>query len=110
MRLYEFAGKDPIVTKLVVLSDQLKSAVGSGEIQGEWTTDDLIEFLAKNDIMLEKPTIYDVVKKSPLNSVLRIDSNTDKVTFNKNDGVVDANPDPNASQQVVKQMAQKAMK
>ena len=110
MRLWEFVGKDPTIVTLAMLSDQLESMVDDGEIQDEWTTDDLIEFLAKNDIMLEKPTIYDVVKKSPLNSVLRIDSNTDKVTFNKNDGVVDANPDPNASQQVVKQMAQKAMK
>ena len=43
MRLWEFVGKDPTIVTLAMLSDQLESMVDDGEIQGEWTTDDLIE-------------------------------------------------------------------
>lgn len=109
MRLYEFAGNDPIITKLVVLSDQLKSQLDNGEIQGEWTTDDLLDYLAKNEINVDTPDIYDMVKKPPLSKVIS-NINNDIVTFKGQDQPDLPTPDKNQSQEVVKQMAKSAMK
>jgi hypothetical protein len=109
MRLFEFAGKDPIITKLVVLSDQLKSAVDNGEIQGEWTTEQLLDFLATNDVNVDTPDIYDMVKKPPLSKVIS-NINNDVVTFKGQEQPDLPTPDQNQSQEVVKQMAKSAMK
>jgi hypothetical protein len=109
MRLYEFAGTDPIITKLVVLSDQLKSAVDSGEIQGEWTTEQLLNFLSANGVNVDEPDIFDMVKKPPLSKVIS-NINNDVVTFKGNEQPDLPQPDQNQSQQVVQQMAKSAMK
>lgn len=109
MRLFEFAGKDPIITKLVVLSNQLESAVDSGEIQGEWTTEQLLNFLAANNVNVDEPDIYDMVKKPPLSKVIS-GINNDIVTFKGQEQPDLPTPDQNQSQQVVQQMAKSAMK
>ena len=109
MRLYEFAGKDPIITKLVVLSDQLESAVNSGEIEGEWTTEQLLNFLSANGVNVGEPDIYDMAKKPPLNKVIS-NINNDVVTFRGQEVPDLPQPDQNQSQNVVKQMAKSAMK
>jgi len=107
MRLFEFSGKDPIFSKLVVLSNQLKSDVDSGKIKDEWTTDNLLDFLSKNGINVGEPDIFDMVKKPPLSKVIS-NINNDVVTF-KGQQQPEA-PTPDQSQEVVKQMAQSAMK
>lgn len=109
MRLYEFAGKDPIITKLVVLSDQLKSDVDSGKIQGEWTTEQLLDFLSSNNVNVGEPDIYDMVKKPPLNKVISSIDN-DVVTFKGQEQPDLPVPDQSQSQAVVQQMAKSAMK
>jgi|LauGreDrversion4_2_1035121.scaffolds.fasta_scaffold1674791_2 hypothetical protein len=109
MRLFEFAGKDPIITKLVVLSDQLERAVNNGEIQGEWTTEQLLDFLSSNGVNVDEPDIFDMVKKPPLSGVIS-NINNDVVTFKGQEQPDLPTPDQNQSQQVVKQMAQSAMK
>jgi hypothetical protein len=109
MRLFEFAGKDPIITKLVVLSDQLKSAVDNGEIQGEWTTEQLLDFLSTNDVNVDTPDIYDMVKKPPLSKVIS-NINNDIVTFKGQEQPDLPTPNQDQSQAVVKQMAKNAMK
>lgn len=109
MRLFEFAGSDPIITKLVVLSNQLKSDVDSGKITGEWTTEQLLDFLSANHINVGEPDIYDMVKKPPLNKVIS-NINNDVVTFKGQEQPDLPTPDQNQSQQVVKKMAQSAMK
>lgn len=109
MRLYEFSGKDPIFSKLVVLSNQLKSDVNSGKIEGEWTTEQLLNFLSANGINVGEPDIYDMAKKPPLNKVINNISN-DVVTFKGLEQPDLPTPDENQSQQVVKQMAKSAMK
>ena len=80
MRLFEFAGKDPIITKLVVLTNQLESAISSNEIEGEWTLEQLLNFLAANNVYVDEPDIYDMVKKPPLNKIIS-NINNDVVTF-----------------------------
>lgn len=109
MRLYEFAGQDPIIMKLVVLSDQLKQAVNSGEIEDQWTTEQLINFLSANGVNVDEPDIFDMVKKPPLNKIISSIDN-DVVTFKGQEQQDLPVPDQNQSQQVVKQMAQNAMK
>lgn len=109
MRLFEFAGNDPIITKLVVLSDQLKSAVNSGEIQGEWTTEQLLNFLSANGVNVDEPDIFDMVKKPPLSKVIS-SINNDVVTFKGQEQPDLPTPDQSQSQNVVKQMAKSAMK
>lgn len=111
MRLYEFAGKDPIIVKLIVLSDQLKSAVENGEIQGDWTTEQLLDFLSANGINVDEPDIYDMVKKPPLNKAISAIDN-DVVTFKGHEQTSDANQeqDQEQDQKIVQQMAQRAMK
>lgn len=112
MRLFEFAGKDPIITKLVVLSNQLRTAVDDGEIQGDWTTEQLLDFLHQNGINVDEPDIFDMAKKPPLNKVINSIEN-DVVSFK---GVESDAPDqsqapsPDQSQAVVQQMAKSAMK
>lgn len=109
MRLFEFAGKDPIITKLVVLTNQLKSAIDSKEIQGEWTLEQLLNFLAANNINVDEPDIYDMVKKPPLSKVISNIEN-DVVTFKELEQPDLPTPDQNQSQEVVQQMAKNAMK
>lgn len=109
MRLFEFAGKDPIITKLVVLTNQLKSAIDSKEIQGEWTLEQLLNFLAANNVNVDEPDIYDMVKKPPLSKVISNIEN-DVVTFKELEQPDLPTPDQNQSQSVVQQMAKNAMK
>ena len=109
MRLFEFAGTDPIISKLVVLSDQLESAIENKEIQGEWTLEQLLNFLAANKVYVGEPDIYDMVKKPPLNKVIS-NINNNVVTFKGLEQPDLPTPDQNQSQQVVKQMAKSAMK
>lgn len=109
MRLYEFADKDPIITKLVVLSDQLKTAVDNGDITDQWTTEQLLNYLSSNGINVGEPDIFDMVKKPPLSRVISNISN-DVVTFKGQEQPNLPVPDQSQSQQVVKQMAKSAMK
>ena len=109
MRLFEFAGKDPIITKLVVLSNQLQSSLDSGEIKGEWTTEQLLNFLSANGVNVDEPDIYDMIKKPPLSKVISSIDN-DVVTFKGQEQPDLPTSDQAQSQQVVKQMAKSAMK
>lgn len=109
MRLFEFAGKDPIITKLVVLTNQLRSALDTKEIQNEWTLEQLLNFLAANQVYVDEPDIYDMVKKPPLSKVISNIEN-DVVKFKGLEQPELPTPDQNQSQEVVKQMAQNAMK
>ena len=109
MRLFEFAGKDPIIMKLVVLTDQLKDALDSGEINGEWTTEQLLNFLSANGVNVDEPDIFDMVKKPPLSRVISSIDN-DVVTFKGQEEQDLPEPDKDQSRDVVKKMASSAMK
>jgi len=112
MRLYEFAGKDPIVTKLVVLTNQLKTAVENGEIQGDWTTEQLLDFLHSNGINVDEPDIFDMAKSPPLSKIINSIEN-DVVSFKGLEQQAAAGEPPETadqSQQIVQQMAKSAMK
>ena len=116
MRLYEFAGQDPIVVKLVVLADQMKDAVENGEITGDWTTEQLLDYLSANGINVGEPDIFDMVKKPPLNKAISsIDNDVVKFKGMEDDtGITDASAtdaqSQDQSQKIVQQMAKSALK
>lgn len=107
MRLFEFDGPDPLLTKIVTVSDQLKSLVDKGSAK-DWTLDQLISYFQKYDVSLDKKDMYNMIKKPPLKDVIA-NIQGDKVIF-KGDESVEASPDTDANQNVVSQMAHNAMK
>jgi arsenate reductase-like glutaredoxin family protein len=110
MRLYEFAGDDPLRIKLAAVANQLRDRVeGSGTTL---STDELLNFLKKNDIVLDKPDLYDIVKKEPLKNIIK-SVNKDEVTFinaeGDDDQATNAEPEQDDSEKIRQQMAKKAM-
>jgi hypothetical protein len=111
MRLYEFAGDDPLRIKLAAVANQLRDRVeGSGTTL---STDELLNFLKKNDIVLDKPDLYDIVKKEPLKNIIK-SVNKDEVTFINAEGdddeqATNTEPEQDDSEKIRQQMAKKAM-
>lgn len=105
MRLFEFDGPDPLLTKIVTVSDQLKSLVDKGSAK-DWTLDQLISYFQKYDVSLDKKDMYNMIKKPPLKDVIA-NIQGDKVIF-KGDESVEASPDTDDNQNIVKSMADKA--
>lgn len=68
MRLYEFA--DPMITKLVVIADQLKSDLEKGEADPNMSVPDFLQYLKKYDIIYDKTDLYDMIKKLPLKNLI----------------------------------------
>ncbi len=52
MRFFEFA-QDPLITKLVATSDQLRNDLDSGEVASNMTVDQLLQYFQKYDILLD---------------------------------------------------------
>jgi predicted transcriptional regulator len=109
MFLFELDGADPLSTKLIVLTNQLKADIESGKIDpSSYTTDEFLQYLqASGDIVLDVTDLYDMIKNPPLNTVIS-NIQGDKVVFKGHDDT-QAPPDETQSQQVVGQMAQNAM-
>jgi alcohol dehydrogenase class IV len=106
MFLFELA--DPKSIQFVVIVNQLKSDIDSGQIDpNNYSTDQFLEFLQNNGIVLDVTDLYDMIKKPPLNTVIS-NIQGDKVVFKGYDEVT-PNPDQTQNQQVVGQMAQSAM-
>jgi len=104
MRLYEFDGPDPLLAKIVTVSDQLKSLVDKGSAK-DWTVDQLMSYFQKYDVSLDKKDLYNMIKKPPLKDVIS-NIQGDKVIFKGKEDPV--SPDTDDSQKVVKSMADKA--
>ena len=67
MKLFEFADDDPLRVKLVAVTNQLKDRiVQSGQTM---TTDELLNFLKGNDIVLDMSDLFYIVKKDPLKNM-----------------------------------------
>lgn len=104
MLLWEF--EDKLVTKIVTVSDQLKSDLDSGKIQGEWTLDQLLNYFQDYDIILDPQDLYTMIQKDPLKKVIA-NIQGDKVIFKGNE-TPETPTDQNSK--VVKQMADRATK
>lgn len=109
MFLFELDGADPLSTKLIVLTNQLKADIESGKIDpSSYTTDEFLQYLQDSgDIVLDVSDLYDMIKNPPLNTVIS-NIQGDKIVFKGHDDT-QAPPDQTQSQQVVGQMAQNAM-
>lgn len=106
MRLYEFAGPDPMVTKLVAVADQLKTDLEKGQADPNMSLPDFLQYLKKYDIMLDKTDLYDMIKQLPLKNLIS-NIQGDKIVF-KGFGTPEAPPEEE-SKKVVAGMAKKAV-
>ena len=109
MLLYEFAGPDPLRVKLIAVSNQLKGEIEQGQQPKDWKVDDLLTFFRKNDIIVAKSDLYDMIKNPPLNQVIA-NIKGDDVIFKGQGSELDVDADQSESDKVVDQMAKKAMK
>lgn len=105
MRLYEFAGPDPMVTKLVAVGDQLKSDLEKGQADPNMSVPDFLQYLKKYDIIYDKTDLYDMIKQLPLKNLIS-NIQGDKIVF-KGFGTPEAPPEEE-SKKVVAGMAKHA--
>ena len=80
MRLYEFANADPTITKLVAVTDQLKTDLEKGKMSPNMSLPDFLQYLKKYDIMLDKTDLYDMIKNMPLKNLVS-NIQGDKIIF-----------------------------
>lgn len=106
MRLFELEGPDPIVTKLIAVSGQLKDDLESGEVSSDWTVDQLLEYFRDYHLTLDREDLYNMIKNPPLKDVID-NIQGDKVVF-KGQGEVEQSPDQ--QKQIVGKMAHDALK
>lgn len=106
MRLYEFAGPDPMVTKLVAVGDQLKSDLEKGQADPNMAVPDFLQYLKKFDIIYDKTDLYDMIKQLPLKNLIS-NIQGDKIVF-KGFGTPEAPPEEE-SKKVVAGMAKHAV-
>jgi len=105
MRLYEFAGPNPMVTKLVAVGDQLKSDLEKGQTDPNMSVPDFLQYLKKYDIIYDKTDLYDMIKQLPLKNLIS-NIQGDKIVF-KGFGTPEAPPEEE-SKKVVAGMAKHA--
>lgn len=68
MRLFEFAGNDPLRVKLTSVTMQLKAKM---EESGDpMPLDEFLELLSNSGISVDKADIYDLIKKEPLSNII----------------------------------------
>jgi len=103
MRLYEFA-QDPLIPKLIAVSDQLKTDLDDGSIQPEMTLQVFIQYLQEYGITLDPNDLYNMIKNPPLNDLIS-NIKGDQVIF-KGYGTLDQPEDE--KKKVVQQMAKSA--
>lgn len=111
MRIYEFDIQEPIVSKIVAASDQLKSDIEQDEMGFEWDIDTLIKYFQKYDVNLDREDLYSMIKVPPLKNVIK-NIQGDKVVFVGQEDPTTAPPSSGSedNKKVVSQMAKKAMK
>lgn len=103
MRLFEFA--DPIITKLVAVSDQLKTDLTQDQTKSDMSVEELLDYLQKYDITIDKMDLFNMIKKPPLKNIIQ-NIQGDKVIFK---GFQEPEAPDDQQQKVVQQMAKKAV-
>jgi hypothetical protein len=106
MRLFEFADNDPLRVKLMGVSNQLDNLVK--DTDSRMSTDEFLQLLRQNGVVLGKSDLFDLVKKEPLvNFIANV--NGDQVVFkSQQPDEVDQGADENAK--IRQQMASKQVK
>lgn len=106
MRLYEFTETDPIVTRLVAITDQLQNDLDNKEVGPEMTVDQLLQYFSNYDIVVDRTDLYNMIKKPPLKNVIS-NIQGDSITFKGEEADQNVAPE-DENQKVVAQMANKA--
>lgn len=106
MRLYEFVNTDTLVTKLVAVSDQLKTDLEDQTVDSEMSVTEFLNYLQKYDITLDKLDLYNMIKKQPLKNLIK-NIQGEKIIF-KGMSSSDDEQDSDEQQKIVKSMADKA--
>ena len=105
MYLFELEQVDPIVSKMIAITDQLKTMVDK-QPDTKMSVDDLIKYFQEYDVTLDKSMLYDMIKKPPLkNAIANIQGND--VIFK---GQEQPEQSDDESKKVVAQMANRAQK
>lgn len=109
MRLFELDTDPGLGAKLVAVTDQLKTDLEDDKLNFGMTTDQLLDYFQKYDIILDVTDLYNMIKVPPLNQVIN-NIQGDKVIF-KGQANDSEGPDKESEQEkTVAQMAKKAMK
>lgn len=109
MRLFELEADPGLATKLVAVTDQLKTDLDNGKLNFGMTTDQLLDYFQDYDIILDVTDLYNMIQVPPLKQVVK-NIQGDKVVFKGQTDDSD-NPDQKSEQEkTVAQMAKKAMK
>jgi hypothetical protein len=107
MRLFEIADIDPQTSKLIAITDQLRTDLDKNP-DLSWSTDTLLDYFQKYEISLDVSDLYDMIKQPPLSNVIS-NIQGDKVIFNgQSEGTPSTSTDKSDSKNIVKQMANKA--
>ena len=61
MYLFEL-DEEPLVVKIITVSDQLATDVQSGKVKPDWTVDELLSYYRKYNIVLSKDDLYNKIK------------------------------------------------
>jgi hypothetical protein len=109
MRIFEFAGDDPLRVKLAAIAKQLQTR--AIEKDRPMDTDEFLRFLNDSGISLELSDLFDIVQKEPLSNIVQ-SVNKDQVIFKGQKGAetTGTTPDKSDAEKVRQQMARKAMK
>lgn len=109
MFLFELDSPDPDTVRLVAVTNQLKDSINKGQVKPDWTEEEFLSYLNGYGLNLSIESLRDMIKKPPLNNVIS-NIQAGNIVFVGQETGVESNPDQQQSQQVVKQMAQSAMK
>lgn len=104
MRLFELVRPDPLITKLVAVSDQLKTELDQDQSKTDMSVNQFLEYLQKYDITIDKADLFNMIKKPPLKNIID-NIQGDNVVFK---GFAEPEIPDDQQQQVVQQMAKKA--
>ena len=107
MRLFELDQEKATVARIVALTNQLKQDLDKGKIDAEnFSTDKLLNYFRKNDIILDRDDLYSMVKQRPLKGVVT-NIQGDKVVFKGTNDSESTEPDEN--KKTISKMAKHAL-
>lgn len=105
MFLFEL-GQDPLVTKLIAVTDQLKTDLEKKKKHKPETVDQFLSYLRKYDIPLDQNDLFKMIKRPPLKNLIS-DIRDKKIIWR---GYEPPKQPKEKTDSVVKAMAKKAAK
>lgn len=110
MILLEFDTGSATVAKIVALTNQLQQDRDDGIIGDDYTVDQLLQYFQKYDVILDAKDLYSMIKVPPLKSVIKNIQGDNVIFVGQEEKAAAEKPKGTDSQEVVKKMAQHAMK